>query len=165
MKRLIALAMASLVAVPSYAADAAGAACATTHVDLMRATRYTELVRMNGSGQCASRSVPNFVALCTNIGQLSDAAIEGIALPMIKKSVSCDMAKSALTFWSTPDGKVISKKVMQGIARGSGPVLAGRESALYEQFMGSPAGQTMNLYTNNNQVNSAILTRIAAYKR
>ena len=133
-------------------------------LNVLQAINYAELTRMVTRTMCKRKpELEQRLPACSKIAKIPNAVIEKMALPHFNRYVSYVDAKSALTFWSSPGGIMISKKLLREIAEGNATLLTDDEKRLLNNFNQSEAGAAMSRLASDREVSQAMIRAIGAY--
>jgi hypothetical protein len=130
-------------------------------IETLRAIRFAQLARLLISESCKyPAAAPEFYAkLLSNLATVPDLAIEKAALPFFQNKMSAPDAQTALTFFSSAEGRAISAK----LAGTQPPQLTDTEESALSHFKDSPQGTALQEFLGNPQVLPAVVQAITSY--
>jgi hypothetical protein len=133
-------------------------------LNVLQAIDYAEFTRIVTLTMCKRKpELLQRLPACSKITNVPNAVIEKMALPHFNRHVSYVDAKSALTFWSSPGGNSISKKLLRELAEGNATLLTDDERRLLNNFNQSEAGAALSRLASDREVSQAMIRAIGAY--
>ncbi|MGJ8620237.1 MAG: peptidylprolyl isomerase [Methylophilaceae bacterium] len=86
--------------------------------------------------------IPALEKVCSKLKHIPDEAIETAALPYLKHHVSPDLAREAILFWESPNGKNLNKELIKGIET-QNPTLYADDMKLFKKSHQTKYGKAL----------------------
>ena len=133
-------------------------------LNVLQVIDYAEHTRIVTLTMCKRKpELVQRLPACSKIAKVPNAVIEKMALPHFNQYVSYANAKSALIFWSSPNGNRIGKKLLQEIAEGNATLFTADDRRLLNDFNQSEAGAALSRLASDREVSQAMIRAIGAY--
>src|SRR5262245_14949345 len=128
----------------------------------LQAMRFGELARrmVSGSAKFSAAADPAFYGkLTAGLAAITDEAIERAAVRLFRRQLSKSEAQAALSFFSSPMGRVISAKLVKS----DPPRLTAEEEAALVQFKTSSHGSALERFLSDPLVLPAVAEEIVRH--
>ena len=128
----------------------------------LQAIRFAQLARhlIGGDAKYSAAADPTFYErLSAGLSAVTDTTIERTALPFFRKQVSKGDAKAALSFFSSPAGRIIAAKLVESEI----PKLTDAEEAALSEFKSSPQGAALERFLGDPLILPAITEAIITH--
>lgn len=102
--------------------------------------------------------------LCPKLDLIPDSVMETAALPYVKRHVSPKLARKAISFWSSNEGKRISKKLIKEIATKKYDQLNADDIKLLQMANQSEYGRSLGAFADDKAYGLAVVKAILDYE-
>lgn len=135
---------------------------------LLNVIRYAATTKASFRVGCKTghllSTTPAYLIICPKLDQIPDSAIETAALPCMKQHVAEDLARRAISFWSTPTGQQLSLKSVREIESGINDQLSAEELQLLDARNRSDFGLALSTFANERECSRAVARAMLRYE-
>ena len=135
---------------------------------LLRVMRYSATLKASFRVGCktahALSATPAYLIICPKLDKIPDSVIETAALPCVKHYVPEDVARRAVSFWSTAAGEQLSIKSVREIASGVNDQLSEEELKLLDERNKTDFGLALSAFATDRECSRVVARAMLQYE-
>ena len=130
-----------------------------------RAIEFAALARASFKPGCKNHlsMTPQYSQLCPKLDSIPDVVIEAAALLYLKRYLSEDAAREAISFWSTTRGRDLNKKILREIETGIYGQLSAADLEMLEKVNRTAYGRALYAFSADKEQGAAVARAMINY--